>query len=145
MTPEAGTTPEAGSQSAAAIVLVADGEIITRHAIAGYLRDCGYRVIEAATTDEARTILEQPHLRVDAILCDAKIGGAMNGFEFRKWAGEHRPQCQIVLAGSAASATDAAADLCEDGPRLARPYDPQSVLDYIKRMLAGRDRSDMIA
>src|SRR5690606_14456525 len=33
--------------------IVVDGDIVSRHAIAGYLRHCGYRVVEAFDTNEA--------------------------------------------------------------------------------------------
>jgi len=42
---------------ATASILIVDGDIVTRHAIADYLRHCGYKVVEAANTDEARLAL----------------------------------------------------------------------------------------
>ena len=38
-------------------VLVLDGDVLVRMPIAQYLRDCGYRVLEATSVDEAMTIL----------------------------------------------------------------------------------------
>lgn len=119
-------------------ILVVDGEVLVRHAISDYLRDCGYTVVEAANGDEAVTVLGEAGLQVDAILCDAQIEGSFNGFELRQWVRQHRPELQIILSGTVASAANAAAELCEQGPQLARPYEPQSVVDYIKRLLAKR-------
>jgi CheY-like chemotaxis protein len=115
-----------------------DGEVLVRHAISDYLRDCGYTVIEAANGDEAVTVLRKADLPVDAILCDVQIGGGFNGFELRQWVRQHRPELQVILSATIASAANAAAELCEQGPQLARPYEPQSVVDYIKRLLAKR-------
>lgn len=123
------------------VIIVADSEVIVRHAIADYLRHCGYSVFEAATSDEAVTIFEQPDLAIDAILCDAKIAGSMNGFELCRWIRENRPGTQPVLAAGVTAAAENAAELCENGPLLSRPYDPQGVVDYIKRLFASRDRS----
>jgi CheY-like chemotaxis protein len=121
-------------------IVVADSEVIVRHAIADYLRHCGYSVFEAATSDEALIIVQQADLRIDAILCDVKIAGAMNGFELCRWIRENRPGTQAVLAAGVTAAAENAAELCENGPLLSRPYDPQSVVDYIKRLFASRDR-----
>jgi CheY-like chemotaxis protein len=40
-------------------ILVVDDEVIIRTAISEYLRDCGYKVIEAASVDEAVLVLQQ--------------------------------------------------------------------------------------
>ncbi len=38
-------------------ILVVDDEVLIRMPIAEYLRDCGYRVVEAANGDEAIAVL----------------------------------------------------------------------------------------
>lgn len=120
-------------------ILVADSEVLVRHAICDYLRHCGYCVVEAATSDEAKTVLREAKLPVDAVLCDVMVTGSLNGFGLAQWAKQERDGLQVILSGSIASAADAAAELCEQGPHLARPYEPQGVVDYIKRLLARRD------
>jgi CheY-like chemotaxis protein len=118
-------------------ILVVDGDVIVRHAISDYLRHCGYAVIEASSTDEAVSVLSETSLLVDAILCDAEAPGALNPFQFRLWAAQqkHRKGVEIALAGNIEAAAHKAAELCEKGPHLARPYDPQSVVEYIRRMI----------
>lgn len=123
-----------------ATVLVADGEVLVRHALADYLRRCGYEVIEAASSDEALTVLAEPGLAIGAVICDVTIGGSLSGFALAAWARASRPGLQVLLAGNVEKAADAAAGLCDEGPALARPYDPQLVVDRIKRLLATRDR-----
>ena len=51
-------------------ILIVDGDVISRHAIADYLRHCGYAVVEGANTDEALRALAEPSLGIDVILCD---------------------------------------------------------------------------
>lgn len=123
--------PEQQSDS----VLVIDGDVLVRHAIADYLRNCGYAVIEAATTDEAVTVLERERLTVDAAICAADAPGTLNAFQFRAWALRQRSELQILLAGSVDAAARKAAELCEEGPELARPYDPQGVVEYVRRIV----------
>lgn len=118
------------------IILVVDGEVLVRHAIADYLRECGYAVIEAATAEEAQAVLAEASLAIAAMLCDASLGGAMNGFQLRQWLHAHRPDVPAILAGSVAGAAKAAAQLCDERPDIGRPYDPQLTLDYVKQLLA---------
>lgn len=117
-------------------VLVADSDILERHAIADYLRHCGYGVIEAASSEEVTTILETDRFPVQVLLCDARINGAMTGLELRAWAARHRPALRVALAASLEKTAALAAELCDEGPQLSRPYDPQMVVDHIKRLLA---------
>ena len=116
-------------------ILVVDGEVLVRHAIADYLRECGYMVVESSSTDEAVTVLKEETLSVDAVLCDADAPGSLSSFQLRAWAIQIRQNVQIALAGNIDAAARKAAELCEEGPQLGRPYDPQSVVEYIRRLL----------
>jgi CheY-like chemotaxis protein len=120
------------------IVLVVDDEVLVRTAIAEYLRDCGYRVLESASAAEAITVLQDSEVRVDIVLSAVEMPGPMDGFGLSRWVREHRPDVDLVLAGTPARAAASAAELCDNGPMLSRPYEPQLVLDRIKRMLAAR-------
>jgi DNA-binding response OmpR family regulator len=102
------------------------------------LRECGFKVIEAANSDEALTVLQEPDLTVDLVLSDAGIPGRMDGFGLSQWLRAHKAGMPIILVGSPGRAVEAAADLCEAGPMLARPYEPEILLDRIKRTLAER-------
>jgi DNA-binding response OmpR family regulator len=136
----AGTSPGKTAKLSlpGATVLVVDEEAILRAAIADYLRDCGYRVLETANSDEAIAVLQDVDLRVDVVLSAVETGGRLDGFGLSRWVREHHPQVDFILAGTPARAVASAADLCEAGPDLARPYDPQIVHDRVKRLLAGR-------
>lgn len=124
-----------------AAVLIVDDDVITRHAIADYLRNCGYAVVEAANTDEALTALAEPALGIDVILCDVAAIGARSGFELARWVRDNRPGLEVRLAGSLDGVAQTAADLCEAGPHMARPYEPEAVVSYIKQLRAARERA----
>ncbi|CAA2142245.1 hypothetical protein HYPP_03268 [Hyphomicrobium sp. ghe19] len=109
--------------------------MLIRMPIAAYLRDCGYRVIEAASSDEALVVL-QHHTTIDVLFSDAEVAGALDAFALSQWTRKNRPQTKIVLAGSPKTAAKAAGKLCEEGPHLAKPYEPEAVEDYIRRLLA---------
>ncbi len=122
-------------------LMVADGDVLVRHALAVYLRGCGYRVIEVASCDEAEAVLDDPLIAVELVLCDARLGGNGGGFGLKRTGRERWPDVEIILAGSAATAAEEAAEICENGPDLARPYEPQTVADRISQWRARRDRA----
>ena len=121
-------------------LLVADSDVLVRHAISDYLRRCGYAVIEAASFEEALAVIEAPQLAPDLVLSDVELAGEGNGFTLRAVVTEKWPEVEVVLAGNIEAATKAAGELCERGPHLARPHDPQLVLERIRRALASRVR-----
>lgn len=135
-------TEPAEPEKAEASVLIIDGDIVSRHAISDYLRHCGYGVVEAANTDEAMTALAEPALGIDVILCDIAALGTRSGFELAQWVRENRPELEVRLAGSLDGIARTAADLCQTGPHLGRPYEPEAVVDYIKQLRAARDRTE---
>ena len=103
-------------------VLVLDDDVLVRMPVVQFLRDCGYRVVEAASSSDERD----------------RLPGSMNGFGFAQWARSVRPELKILLAGTPERTVRNAAELCEVGPTLKRPYDHKLVLDRIKRLLAAR-------
>jgi DNA-binding NtrC family response regulator len=121
-------------------LLVAEGDVLVRLAIAEYLRDCGYRVIEAGSSHEVVLVLDRSDVPVDLVMCDIGIPGERNGFALSHWMQERHPEIDLVLVGSDAGAASAAADLCDRGPFLARPYEPKDVLIRIQKMFEERKR-----
>lgn len=130
-------TDHEGEQTVASILIV-NGDIISRHAIADYLRHCGYSVIEAAKAEEAFVALLDHSLSIDVILCDVSSLGSQIGFELANWVRSNRSELEVKLVVGPEMAAQAAAELCESGPDLARPYEPSAVIDYIKRLRASR-------
>ena len=119
------------------IVLVVEDDVLIRMPIAQYLRDCGYRVIEAANADEAMAVLLHEETNVDVVFSDIEMPGSVDGFELAKWIREHRPGVDVMLAGTISRAVNAAKELC-DGNQLPKPYTSQAVHDRIRRLLAAR-------
>jgi CheY-like chemotaxis protein len=104
----------------------------------GCLRDCGYVVIEADSGEEALTALQHPKFSIAVVLSDVELRGAMNGFGVARWVRENRPEVEIILAAALEKTAASAAELCEDGPALGKPYHPQLVLERIRRLRAQR-------
>jgi len=118
-------------------ILVVEDDVLVRMPIAQYLRDCGYKVIEAVNADEAMTLLMHQETVVDIVFSDIEMPGSTDGFGLSKWIREHRPGLDVILAGTVPRAVNAAKELCDATP-LPKPYEPQAVHDHIRRLLAAR-------
>ncbi len=117
-------------------VLVVEDEVLIRLVIAEYLRECGYRVHEAANADEALAVLAEPNVAVDIVFSDVIMPGSMDGFGLARWIRANRPQIDVVLTSGIDRSAEIAGVLCEAGPLLEKPYEPQNVVDRIKQLLA---------
>jgi DNA-binding response OmpR family regulator len=115
-----------------------EGDIVARHPLAEYLRNCGFTVFEAANGDEAMRALNTPGLGIKVVLADMATTGS--GFALRQWIRTQNLPVEVILAGSIEKAVDRAGNLCKEGPALAKPYEHLLVLDHIRRAVARRDR-----
>lgn len=121
-------------------ILLVESDVLIRRPLAEYLRECGFRVIEAHDAHEARQVLTNGAAKVHIVLADIDHQ-AGSGFALAGWIRTDHPEIQVLLAGTIAKATEKAGDLCDQGPHVSKPYDHQLVLDRIKRSLAARERS----
>jgi CheY-like chemotaxis protein len=129
-----------GANDVRQTVLVVDDEVLIRMVISDYLRGCGYRVLEAASADEALTVLQHLETKIDIVFSDIAMPGSMDGFALSQWLRANRPGIDVILAGSIPRAANEAAELCDSGP-LPKPYEPQLVIDRIRRLIATRSAS----
>ena len=116
-------------------VLVVEGDVMARLGLAEYLRHCGYRVIEAASVAEAITLLSAtPKIDIGVVLSAVELDERMDGFSLARWVRASRPGVEVALAGSIVKAAKKAGDLCEEGPHLRKPYEPEQVVEWIKKL-----------
>jgi CheY-like chemotaxis protein len=118
-------------------ILVVEDDVLVRMPIAQYLRDCGYKVIEAVNAQEAMTVLLHQETVVHLVFSDIEMSGAIDGFGLAKWIREHRPGLGVLLAGTVPRAVENAKELCEEGP-VPKPYEAYTVLNRIRQLLAAR-------
>ena len=115
-------------------ILVVEDEILVRMPLAEYLRDCGYRVFEAASVAEAQTVLDAD-TPVDLVFSDVNLVGPENGFALASWVRRHHPTTKVLLTSGAANASEKAGELCSHGPVLPKPYSYAVVLQRIEALL----------
>jgi DNA-binding NtrC family response regulator len=115
-------------------ILVVSSDALQRSAVAKYLRECGYRVIEATGLEDAKLSVE--HHPIDVIVSDVEMRDG-SGFDLSTYVRRQGGDVQVVLTQSLTRTAEVAGDLCEDGP-LEQPYHPQQLVDEIKRLRATR-------
>ncbi len=130
-------TAEESPKTQSQTVLVVEDEVLVRMVIADYLRECGFRVIEAGSATEAITVLASPE-PVDVVFSDVQMPGDMDGFGLATWVRRHQPWIKMLLTSGNARAAQTAGDLCEDGPLEQKPYHPTTILARIQQLL-GRE------
>ena len=120
--PSHGLEPQPGHT-----VLVVEDEVLVRLAVAGYLRDRGFQVLEAANGAEAVAILSAD-IAVDVVCSLVQMPGDLNGFALARWVRSNRPSVQTLLTSG---------HVGEDDPMpLHQPYNYESILHHIRRALA---------
>ena len=70
--------------------------MLVRLAVAGYLRDRGFQVLEAANGAEAVAILSAD-IAVDVVCSHVQMPGDLNGFALARWVRSNRPSVQTLL------------------------------------------------
>ncbi|HVH34980.1 MAG TPA: response regulator [Tahibacter sp.] len=127
-------TVQPAARESAPQLLFVDADIVARSVIANYLRECGYAVVEATSTDEAKALLARPDLDIDIVFADVDAPGEVDGFGLARWTAEHFPRVRVILSATLQREAKIAADLCGEGPLLRKPYDQAALLDQIRRL-----------
>src|SRR5262245_21192751 len=100
---------ENGDRSKPTVLLVEDEPLI-RLAVADYLRECGFKVLEAGSADDALAILTatKPEFRIDVLFSDVRMPGKLDGFGLARWVREHRPALPVLLGSGDTKKSDLA-------------------------------------
>jgi CheY-like chemotaxis protein len=100
------------------VILIVDDEIMVRTPVAEFLRDAGYKVIEAANAAEAVAVFVAG-IAVDLVFSDIRMPGRMDGVGLARWIFEHRPALPVLLTSSGGPPQPAAKGAA---PFLPKPY-----------------------
>lgn len=115
-------------------ILLVEASALKRMALAGYLRECGYEVVEADGPTEARRLLDSG-AKAHISFIDLDAQGEVDGFALAHWIRKQRPDVKILLTSGVRRAAETAGDLCEHGPHLAKPYEHRELEAQIRRLL----------
>ena len=84
------------ASSPAHAILLVDDSIVTRAPLADLLRAVGYRVFEAATSDDALDLLNS-RLEIDTLISNEQVPGAMGGLALADWVRRTRPEMRVLV------------------------------------------------
>jgi len=81
-----------------------------------YLQECGFKVLEASSADEAILIIEKSDVFIDLVFSDVSMPGTIDGFALAHWVRTNRPGLPIILTSGDAKKASSAKQLCESEP-----------------------------
>ncbi len=113
-------------------ILFVEDEALIRMDMAEFLRECGYRVHEAANAAEALEAL-QAKFAIDLVFTDINLPGEMNGHELADWISGNRPGVKTLITTGRPVERGASPAA---GAFLPKPYTGRDLLDRIKQALA---------
>ena len=123
-----------GNWGEGSTILVVEDEVLIRLMISEYLREFGYKVVEAKNAAEATRILRSDE-PVELVFSDIRMPGEMDGFALAQWIGRNKPGVGVVLTSAHLEPEHLAAQSCADAQFVAKPYVPRTVLERIRTQL----------
>lgn len=123
---------EAGGQA----ILIVDDDPLLRLTLADFLGECGFRVLEATSAEEAIAMLNAYGRDggIDLVFSDVVMPGA-DGFALAHWVRRNRPGLPVMLASGDTGKAAKAREVCAGGNFFAKPYDLRKVLAGIRAAL----------
>ena len=113
-------------------ILIVDDEAPIRAMLSDYLQECGFKVLEGSTADEAILIIEKSDVVIDLVFSDVSMPGTIDGFGLAHWVRANRPGLPIILTSGDAKKASSAKQLCESEPFMAKPYELSVVVARIR-------------
>lgn len=114
-------------------ILIVEDETLIRLAIADFLRDAGYRVLEAASAPEAQVIIGSGE-PIELVFSDINMAGPMDGVELAEWLQQKHPGVKVVLTSGVAHNARRAGRL-PTVAFLTKPYEERAVLQLFASLL----------
>src|ERR1043166_5969943 len=121
-------------------ILIVEDEVLLRMALADFLQECGYRVLQAGTAAEARAILSRHMTDIELVFTDVKMPGDMDGFGLANWVRAHHPGTPVFIASGYTGKNRMAHELCAGEPFFAKPYDLDRLAAKIQDAVVERRR-----
>jgi CheY-like chemotaxis protein len=118
----------------AATLLVAEDDAAVRQLVASSLRQDGYRLLLAASAEEALDIAQTHAGSIDLLLADALMPGR-SGIDLAHELAKSRPELPVILMSGYAYATLAAGGLEPTVSLLQKPFTPRELRQRIRESL----------
>ena len=119
---------------APATVLLVEDEALVRLELAVWLEELGLIVLEACDADEAIALLNI-NPRIDVLLTDIKMPGAMDGIRLAHYLRHRWPPIKVIVLSALIDTLQA--DLPLDSLFVPKPYDHQKLWGALSYMTSG--------
>ncbi|HYZ62271.1 MAG TPA: response regulator [Acetobacteraceae bacterium] len=113
-----------------------EDNILLRYTLAEWLRIDGHDVVEAASTDEATTILASP-LGTDLVITDVEVPGSFDGLELAERIRRTSPMLPVIVV-SGRGFTDRL-QMVHVAAFFPKPYDLAQLSSFIMTLLHSAD------
>jgi CheY-like chemotaxis protein len=116
-------------------VLIVEDEVLSRLAMAEYLRQCGFQVIEAASGLEAQQLV-LGGLEVNLVFSDITMPGGVDGIDLALWLMVRSESTKVILTSGLPDALAKAERACNGVMAFVpKPYDYAAVAKRIREAL----------
>src|SRR3954447_15382592 len=117
-------------------ILVVEDDRDVREVALAVLEGAGYRVLEAASGDDAyQLLLAHPDIQIDLLFTDVVMPGRLDGIDLANAACALRPQLHVLYATGFANLGRANRDADLQGRVLRKPYRPGELRRAIAALL----------
>lgn len=115
----------------AATILIVEDDPILRFTLSMELSQAGFAVREAASAEEAETVLDAG-TRIDLVVTDIEMPGARDGLTLAKWVRAFRPNIRVIVVSGIVPETGivGVADAF-----FGKPYDIDRVILRVRSLL----------
>lgn len=127
----ASSNPSPEHSSPPETILFVEDEALVRMDMAEFLRECGYRVHEAANASEALEAL-QAKFAIDVVFTDINLPGDLNGLNLAEWVINNRPGVRVIVTTGGEPNPQLPPGT---GALLAKPYTGRDLLARVKEAL----------
>jgi DNA-binding NtrC family response regulator len=112
-------------------ILIVEDSVALRFTLAEWLRSLNYTVYEAATADEAKTVLASPII-VDLVITDVQMPGTLDGFGLVDHIRQIAPHLNVIVV----SGDDTRREINEMGVMFfKKPYSFEAIALHAAKLL----------
>ena len=121
------------SEAKRAVILIVEDELLIRLHAVDIIEEAGFDVVEAASADEAISILER-RMDIAVVFTDIQMPGSMDGLKLAAAVRDRWPPIMIVAtSGHVKLGID---DLPEGSRFLPKPYSPAEITKTLHQLVA---------
>jgi DNA-binding response OmpR family regulator len=113
-------------------ILVVEDEWLLRMSVVTFLRDSGFKVLEASNSQERQAVFHTG-ATVELVCCNIGLPGEMDGVELVRWLRERLPVLKVIFTSAEQGLRRVQADV--DTRLVEKPYAYDELRDLIRELL----------